>query len=112
MVLLVDAEIGHRAHPVRDFGAQYRCPQFEIVVDRPAGQPHALQPGVAGVAAREIAAAALRGPQHQIDFVAGGVLDDQRTANETLGTLVCGGFACGKSAAGQRLRHAIEFQLA
>src|SRR5882762_11677596 len=111
MMLLVDTEIGHLANPVGYFGAQYHRPQFEIVLDRAAAQPDTLQPGDSGVTAREIAAAALGGPQHQIDFVAGGVLDDQRATYEALGTLVRGGFAPQKSVAGQGLRDAIEFRL-
>jgi len=85
MVLLVDTEISHLADAISHFGAEDRRPQFEIVLDRAAAKSDALQSGDAGVAAWKIAPTAQRRPQDQINYVAGGILDDQAAANETLG---------------------------
>jgi len=68
--------------------------------------------GDSGVAAREITSAAHGGPQHQIDRIAGGVLDDQRPANEALGTFFDRRFAREETADGEIVRRALEFRLA
>ena len=49
---------------------------------------------------------------HQIDFVAGGVLDDQRSTNETLGTFFGRRLAREEAADCELFRCALEFRLA
>ena len=71
-----------------------------------------MQSGDPDVAAREITSAAHGGSQHQIDRIAGGVLDNQRPTNETLGTFVCCRLARQKAVDGEVFRRLLEFRLA
>ena len=50
-------------------------------------------------------------PQHQIDPVTGGILDDQSAANEAFGAFLFRRFARRKAVIGQILGHPVEFGL-
>jgi hypothetical protein len=76
MVKVVDLQVGDVTHPSPHLGAQ-SFPEFKITIGTGRSQPHAMQAGNAGVAARKISPAAVTGPYHQIDVVAGAVFSQQ-----------------------------------